>query len=198
MAYPCSIQIKHPIPVLMMQSLSDNVDGSVYFCFYWGKSVQVTIAAMGLMQHRWQGSWGQHGVLLGPVGPRWAPCRPHEPCYPGTYVDALYHCYLNKLMDIMSGQIILMFQGSFYTCPQPMRGNVNIITSYHIGWSHASLWLAGRMQKMIADIHVQNWNPKKKINSMPSDTTTFSWLQDNGIFFVLNWICSMIASIMLS
>ena len=27
-----------------------------------------------------QGSWGQHGTHLGPVGPRWAPCQPHEPC----------------------------------------------------------------------------------------------------------------------
>ena len=27
-----------------------------------------------------QGSWGQHGAHLGPAGPRWAPCRPHEPC----------------------------------------------------------------------------------------------------------------------
>ena len=30
---------------------------------------------------RWQSSWGQHGAHLGPVGPRWAPCWPHEPCY---------------------------------------------------------------------------------------------------------------------
>ena len=28
-------------------------------------------------------SWGQHGAHLGPVGPRWAPCWPHEPCYQG-------------------------------------------------------------------------------------------------------------------
>ena len=26
---------------------------------------------------------GQHGVHLGPVGPRWAPCWPHELCYQG-------------------------------------------------------------------------------------------------------------------
>ena len=26
---------------------------------------------------------GQHGAHLGPVGPRWAPCWPHEPCYQG-------------------------------------------------------------------------------------------------------------------
>ena len=30
---------------------------------------------------RWQSSWGQHGAHLGPVGPRWASCRPQEPCY---------------------------------------------------------------------------------------------------------------------
>ena len=28
----------------------------------------------------YQGSWGQHGAHLGPTGPRWAPCWPHEPC----------------------------------------------------------------------------------------------------------------------
>ena len=26
---------------------------------------------------------GQHGAHLGPVGPRWAPCWPHGPCYQG-------------------------------------------------------------------------------------------------------------------
>ena len=30
-----------------------------------------------------QGSWGQHGVHLGPTRPMWAPCWPHEPCYLG-------------------------------------------------------------------------------------------------------------------
>ena len=34
---------------------------------------------------RKQGSWGQHGAHLGPVGPIWAPCWPHEPCYQGEY-----------------------------------------------------------------------------------------------------------------
>ena len=28
---------------------------------------------------------GQHGGHLGPVGPRWAPCWPHEPCYQGSH-----------------------------------------------------------------------------------------------------------------
>ena len=31
----------------------------------------------------YQGSWGQHGAHLGPTGPRWIPCGPHELCYLG-------------------------------------------------------------------------------------------------------------------
>ena len=34
---------------------------------------------------RQQGSWGQHGARMGPVGPSWAPCWPHEPCYQCSY-----------------------------------------------------------------------------------------------------------------
>ena len=34
------------------------------------------------------GSWSQHGAHLGPVGPRWAPCWPHEPCYQGSQLDS--------------------------------------------------------------------------------------------------------------
>ena len=34
---------------------------------------------------RYQSSWGQHGAHLGPVGPRWASCWSHEPCYQGIY-----------------------------------------------------------------------------------------------------------------
>ena len=30
-------------------------------------------------------SWGQHGAHLGPTGPRWAPCWPHELCYLGRH-----------------------------------------------------------------------------------------------------------------
>ena len=33
---------------------------------------------------REQSTWGQHGAHLGPFGPRWAPCWPHEPCYQGS------------------------------------------------------------------------------------------------------------------
>ena len=31
-------------------------------------------------------SWGQHGAHLGPTGPSWAPCWPHELCYLGPFL----------------------------------------------------------------------------------------------------------------
>ena len=40
---------------------------------------------------REQCSWGQHGAHLGPVGPRCAPCWPHEPCYQGEFLYCFYH-----------------------------------------------------------------------------------------------------------
>ena len=32
--------------------------------------------------------WGQYGAHLGPTGPWWAPCWPHEPCYLITFPTA--------------------------------------------------------------------------------------------------------------
>ena len=61
---------------------------------------------------------GQHGAHLGPVGPRWAPCWPHEPCYQGHitiysmlfahifYVD--YIAIVSK-MHVLSTGLIHMF-----------------------------------------------------------------------------------------
>ena len=40
-------------------------------------------------QPGWQGSRGPLGTHLGPVGPRWAPCWPHEPCYQGKHITCL-------------------------------------------------------------------------------------------------------------
>ena len=36
-----------------------------------------------------KGHRGQHGAHLGPVGPRWAPCWPHEPCYQGACMNVV-------------------------------------------------------------------------------------------------------------
>ena len=40
-----------------------------------------------------QSSWGQHGAHLGPVGPRWAPCWPHEPWYQRLDTEAVLTPY---------------------------------------------------------------------------------------------------------
>ena len=46
----------------------------------WGADQSIT----GKKKHPWwQGSWGQRGAHLGPTGPRWTPCWPHELCYLG-------------------------------------------------------------------------------------------------------------------
>ena len=59
---------------------------------------------------RWQSSLGQHGSHLGPVGPRWAPCWPHDPCYQGSQallrwplVPALFDCCygISKLLYLL-------------------------------------------------------------------------------------------------
>ena len=48
---------------------------------------------------------GQHGAHLGPVGPRLAPCWPHEPCYQGCWsssqkgsVAALSHRWADDIV----------------------------------------------------------------------------------------------------
>ena len=59
------------------------------------ESSTIVFAENGIFRENWaitmvvdalapvQGSWGQHGAHLGPTGPRWAPCWPHELCYLG-------------------------------------------------------------------------------------------------------------------
>ena len=55
---------------------------------------------------RLQGSWGQHGAHLGPVGPRWTSCWPHEPCYQGTLKFQLFiQCStIDKCYEILTSK----------------------------------------------------------------------------------------------
>ena len=52
---------------------------------------------------RYQGSWGLHGAHLGPTGPRWAPCWPHEPCYQGC-INPSTHISMT-LIDLCNNSI---------------------------------------------------------------------------------------------
>ena len=59
-----------------------------------------------------QGSWGQHGVHLGPTGPRWAPCWPHELCYLGWFWLKLYPCLVELYSTSYHG-VISLLNGQF-------------------------------------------------------------------------------------
>ena len=48
-----------------------------------------------------QGSWGQHGVHLGPTGPRWTPCWPHELCYMGYYGNSTGRPFIRLVSYIL-------------------------------------------------------------------------------------------------
>ena len=63
---------------------------------------------------RQQSSWGQHGAHLGPVGPRWAPCWPHEPYYQGTFLWGI-----QIIADAVTSQPLDQFAPSqiLWNCP---------------------------------------------------------------------------------
>ena len=107
---------------------------------------------------REQSSWGQHGSHLGPVGPRWAPYWPHEPCYQELFrtcvpqaviygIDMYLHpessvgCdYLSMLKISASGtQVLLIFTGIFLFIQkyQSLSGISNILAYHDINWA---LW----------------------------------------------------------
>ena len=68
-------------------------------CFLWIDTGIFYPHLSGLLHwHPWyKGSWGLHGTHLGPVGPRWIPCRPNEPCYLGQ--EQLYDHILHPKDD---------------------------------------------------------------------------------------------------
>ena len=78
---------------------------------------------------RKQSSWGQHGAHLGPVGPRWAPCWPHAPCYQGHLSIA------GPIPEIMSG---MLFNALGYSTVDSSLGPLDAALKYspHEGFPH--------------------------------------------------------------
>ena len=56
------------------------ITSSASFAILWEKAL-TTNGFPAQRAPRQQNLWGKHGAHLGPVGPRWAPCWLHEPCY---------------------------------------------------------------------------------------------------------------------
>ena len=55
---------------------------------------------------------GQHGAHLGPTGPRWVPCWPHEPCCLGTSVLPK-----EKIVFILKGLLLHYLASAEQNCP---------------------------------------------------------------------------------
>ena len=123
---------------------------------------------------RYQISWSQHGAHLGPIGPRWAPCWPHEPCSQGPNV---YPC-LVQLDHECRMPLIPVYEGR---CPHTnairhpglpaMKSQRAFL--YRIGHSPACLSAASeraRVQSYLKRCFV--WNPawhRGKIESFCCD-----------------------------
>ena len=90
---------------------------------------------------RKQSSWGQHGAHLGPVGPRWAPCWPHEPCYQGCYSD-----YFPLLEAVLI--VIVMWQSMWQILPFPFIPLIIVLKESNVSLLkdsvHCNHWLVIR------------------------------------------------------
>ena len=54
-----------------------------------------------------QSSWDQYGAHLGPVGPRWISCWPHEPCYQGMLAQPICLSMAQHLAVVDHQQLVL-------------------------------------------------------------------------------------------
>ena len=101
-----------------------------------------------LANNHWkQGSWGKHGAQLGPTGPRWIPCWPHELCYLGNIYDVQGNgfnllCRMIWLSDpviiFCSVRFICRYFGSLYISylseffGSPTAGPGNYLFTYNL------------------------------------------------------------------
>ena len=65
-----------------------------------------------------------HGANMGPTGPRWAPCWPHELCYLGVASKAMTHAFVHEA----SNNDLTATNGCYYEC------NISLL----IGGRHAN------------------------------------------------------------
>ena len=78
---------------------------------------------------------GQHGAHLGPVGPRWAPCWPYEPCYQGLSYSSRTLC-LGRV-DVQNGWNITL------------RGFLPAIVINYCNMTHVGAHTVTRLQGLL-------------------------------------------------
>ena len=59
--------------------------------------------------------------LLGPTGPRWVQCWPHDPCYLGYLLARVFHCdtYYCLAPDIVTSNILTQRKTTTVSRPKP-------------------------------------------------------------------------------
>ena len=84
----CAMQRFCPLIQYMQRYFHQILGGDKYALAFvrpgsvWGfKRMSIWLTLWDQDRPREQCSWGQHGVHLGPTGPRWAPCWPHKLSY---------------------------------------------------------------------------------------------------------------------
>ena len=87
----------HVSDACMHDDDDDDDDDDAYALLCWCYIIFAWYWCLCLSIPRLQGSWGQHGAHLGPVGPRWAPCWSHKPCFQGIVFSVSHFTPLQPL-----------------------------------------------------------------------------------------------------
>ena len=128
----------------------------------------------------WQGSWGQHGAHLGPTGPSWAPCWPHELCYLGCcarrryqghthqpgepygfsgglqqYLFALYCICISQCLLWIKVLLVLLRAWISYYIPQILWGVINCPGPWYLCMEHNTPHIEWRpnVRRYFARVH---------------------------------------------
>ena len=118
-----------------------------------------------------KGSWGQHGAHLGPRGPMWAPCCPHEFCNL-EHASNISLCFLkkffsntrvNRVTSIFScDQAALQMVFSVCLSVRPCQFAADDILlykfCYNIQWIYFTIWEKGKEELSPLQYHFKSFH----------------------------------------
>ena len=126
----------------------------------WWRVAVLTADKIVSCQPRQQSSWGQPGAPLGPVGPRWAPCWPHEPCYHGVYSFSPCNKRTVRCTKLCGIVVIAYFgimpsrNGKIYHIADPLYRAL-IVVKFKKLWTNRQV--VGEMLRVSAHINWPHW-----------------------------------------